>query len=107
SSSDQLSGHHSALTSFPTRRSSDLARRQEHQSLRLQLARAFGGCATAVAPGASTIMQRYQLVFHCRAQPSLERFALVVNGLRIRSEEHTSELQSREKLVCRLLLEKK
>src|SRR5436309_8310844 len=27
--------------------------------------------------------------------------------LRHRSEEHTSELQSREKLVCRLLLEKK
>src|SRR5690606_40979698 len=26
---------------------------------------------------------------------------------RIRSEEHTSELQSRENLVCRLLLEKK
>src|SRR5690606_39684469 len=28
-------------------------------------------------------------------------------GDKIRSEEHTSELQSREKLVCRLLLEKK
>src|SRR3984957_5516960 len=28
------------------------------------------------------------------------------NG-RLRSEEHTSELQSRENLVCRLLLEKK
>src|SRR5690606_40631650 len=27
--------------------------------------------------------------------------------VRSRSEEHTSELQSREKLVCRLLLEKK
>src|SRR5690606_41759632 len=27
--------------------------------------------------------------------------------LRTRSEEHTSELQSRENLVCRLLLEKK
>src|SRR5207302_6251115 len=27
--------------------------------------------------------------------------------LRARSEEHTSELQSRENLVCRLLLEKK
>src|SRR5690606_42159102 len=27
--------------------------------------------------------------------------------LRVRSEEHTSELQSSEKLVCRLLLEKK
>src|SRR5690606_40611639 len=28
-------------------------------------------------------------------------------GITIRSEEHTSELQSRENLVCRLLLEKK
>src|SRR5690606_39571499 len=30
-----------------------------------------------------------------------------VNILEIRSEEHTSELQSRENLVCRLLLEEK
>src|SRR2546422_6947898 len=29
------------------------------------------------------------------------------SGLRLRSEEHTSELQSRLHLVCRLLLEKK
>src|SRR5690606_41978853 len=29
------------------------------------------------------------------------------SSTRIRSEEHTSELQSRENLVCRLLLEKK
>src|SRR2546429_3222775 len=35
----------------------------------------------------------------------LER--LVVVGVRPRSEEHTSELQSRLHLVCRLLLEKK
>src|SRR5690606_41418633 len=28
-------------------------------------------------------------------------------GAHLRSEEHTSELQSRENLVCRLLLEKK
>src|SRR3712207_8362073 len=28
-------------------------------------------------------------------------------GVRLRSEEHTSELQSRQYLVCRLLLEKK
>src|SRR3712207_8813084 len=28
-------------------------------------------------------------------------------GRRVRSEEHTSELQSRQYLVCRLLLEKK
>src|SRR5690606_41821582 len=35
--------------------------------------------------------------------------AEIANGIdiRARSEEHTSELQSRENLVCRLLLEKK
>src|SRR6267378_8612599 len=33
---------------------------------------------------------------------SMERF-----GRDVRSEEHTSELQSRRELVCRLLLEKK
>src|SRR3712207_7469318 len=30
-----------------------------------------------------------------------------LHGLDLRSEEHTSELQSRQYLVCRLLLEKK
>src|SRR3712207_8923532 len=37
----------------------------------------------------------------CLVQPS--RF----EGFGLRSEEHTSELQSRQYLVCRLLLEKK
>src|SRR3712207_7546279 len=32
---------------------------------------------------------------------------LAQRAVRIRSEEHTSELQSRQYLVCRLLLEKK
>src|SRR2546430_11427829 len=32
---------------------------------------------------------------------------VVINQIRIRSEEHTSELQSQSNLVCRLLLEKK
>src|SRR2546430_16728413 len=31
----------------------------------------------------------------------------VLTGLALRSEEHTSELQSQSNLVCRLLLEKK
>src|SRR3712207_8363689 len=35
------------------------------------------------------------------------RLALSIGGLFLRSEEHTSELQSRQYLVCRLLLEKK
>src|SRR3712207_7593240 len=43
------------------------------------------------------------------AQPVLERAAVVVRPpvAHRRSEEHTSELQSRQYLVCRLLLEKK
>src|SRR3712207_8949818 len=40
-----------------------------------------------------------------RTSPRAETGPL--EGLRSRSEEHTSELQSRQYLVCRLLLEKK
>src|SRR5690606_39450443 len=39
-------------------------------------------------------------------QPDIRAGAPII-GLEPRSEEHTSELQSRENLVCRLLLEKK
>src|SRR2546428_14141602 len=38
---------------------------------------------------------------------SWEQPALVGSSIRRKSEEHTSELQSRSDLVCRLLLEKK
>src|SRR5690606_41586352 len=42
------------------------------------------------------------------APPSSAAAATTTSGrTRARSEEHTSELQSRENLVCRLLLEKK
>src|SRR2546430_10306633 len=37
----------------------------------------------------------------------VSRFQPGDDGLRARSEEHTSELQSQSNLVCRLLLEKK
>src|SRR5690349_22710693 len=39
--------------------------------------------------------------------PSKTGVAVFVPGVASRSEEHTSELQSRRDLVCRLLLEKK
>src|SRR5690606_41065980 len=40
--------------------------------------------------------------------PALKQIVLAVfRAVDARSEEHTSELQSRENLVCRLLLEKK
>src|SRR5262245_62363768 len=41
------------------------------------------------------------------AQPLREPLRLVLLGEDVRSEEHTSELQSLRHLVCRLLLEKK
>src|SRR3712207_7580309 len=49
------------------------------------------------------------MVFHALALMSARRFseALIYFRKTIRSEEHTSELQSRQYLVCRLLLEKK
>src|SRR5207302_9431907 len=42
-----------------------------------------------------------------RTGPGNQRSRVQGGAERTRSEEHTSELQSRENLVCRLLLEKK
>src|SRR5690606_39826307 len=47
-----------------------------------------------------------ELIFSVR-EPVGSRVARPTLSSMIRSEEHTSELQSRENLVCRLLLEKK
>src|SRR5690606_41710914 len=41
------------------------------------------------------------------SQEQLDRIPWLIKQSFFRSEEHTSELQSRENLVCRLLLEKK
>src|SRR3712207_8434498 len=40
-------------------------------------------------------------------RPEMDRNFAYLDGQDTRSEEHTSELQSRQYLVCRLLLEKK
>src|SRR3989442_9547895 len=53
--------------------------------------------------GTSTSSERPGLSGRAR---HVHGYALLL-GRRIRSEEHTSELQSRPHLVCRLLLEKK
>src|SRR3712207_8121206 len=42
-----------------------------------------------------------------RATSALQQDLVDPHGAGLRSEEHTSELQSRQYLVCRLLLEKK
>src|SRR5690606_42051410 len=81
------------LLSFPTRRSSDLD--------------ASGKETFPALQGA-----RQALLKIAKADAALAERAGESRGpdeatLRRRSEEHTSELQSRENLVCRLLLEKK
>src|SRR6266511_5704108 len=53
------------------------------------------GCPVLLRPGSG------------RAHVQAGGFAEFGQVVSIRSEEHTSELQSRENLVCRLLLEKK
>src|SRR5690606_4600413 len=51
----------------------------------------------------------YGISVHARHQTTKENISEILKGFQRdeRSEEHTSELQSRENLVCRLLLEKK
>src|SRR5690349_24976450 len=82
-------GHHRDLHSFPTRRSSDLP--SHTKSLQSP------SFCVAVATPWSTLSVPQDPAMQVRATHSLP----------VRSEEHTSELQSRRELVCRLLLEKK
>src|SRR3712207_6870142 len=62
---------------------------------------------------ARTATVRYRVVYPSRAaaeSPNNRSFlratGALLDGPAVRSEEHTSELQSRQYLVCRLLLEK-
>src|SRR5690606_40185109 len=51
--------------------------------------------------------QRPDIVLTDLMLPDVDGMTLLREAKRLRSEEHTSELQSRENLVCRLLLENK
>src|SRR6202521_6366756 len=57
-------------------------------------------------PPRSTLFP-YTTLFRSMIRPDSWRCPRRPQGLRLRSEEHTSELQSPQNLVCRLLLEKK
>src|SRR5207247_10479405 len=87
-----------ALPSFPTRRSSDL---RECEARRARRARARLA-AEGTPPGANPRMAALSARRRLHPPMDVERQAPPR-----RSEEHTSELQSRVDLVCRLLLEKK
>src|SRR5215216_7795969 len=58
-------------------------------------------------PPRSTLFPYTTLFRPRRAGPRARRRSWCRGGARARSEEHTSELQSPDHLVCRLLLEKK
>src|SRR5207247_7482366 len=81
--SSQLSRHHRHLHSFPTRRSSDLELNRPAKPLPDE-----------------RLLSRVWWSARKKDESQDETFDE-------RSEEHTSELQSRVDLVCRLLLEKK
>src|SRR5690606_42044413 len=94
---------HLRSTLFPTRRSSDLGRGHvSHRvdridavaHLEMKLRRIDRAGLADLGDGLAAPHPR--VLVH--QQPAV---------MGIRSEEHTSELQSRENLVCRLLLEKK
>src|SRR5690606_41684982 len=89
------------LHSFPTRRSSDLAGRRTGS-------RACGAFQ-AESGVLGKLARRAPATHENRPDPSEFWMMVVKKGAvaRPRSEEHTSELQSRENLVCRRLLEKK
>src|SRR5206468_10546459 len=87
------------LRSFPTRRSSDLPELLVREEMR-ELAAELGPVADDER-GARRLEEGRRLA-------EVRRVRAHQHGLPAkRSEEHTSELQSRSDLVCRLLLEKK
>src|SRR2546422_2033240 len=63
------------------------------------------GCVACVTPLASRYVSPACIPSAFGSQPS--KWSKLRNAEGMRSEEHTSELQSRLHLVCRLLLEKK
>src|SRR5690606_41354880 len=99
-----LHGDPRCLHSFPTRRSSDL---NPHIGYRNATEVAME--AHRSGRGVYEIVQERGLMAKDRLDAVLRPEALTVpvEWQVGRSEEHTSELQSRENLVCRLLLEKK
>src|SRR5690606_41697570 len=94
----QMFVDHRALHSFPTRRSSDLQEQLMYSE------------KEKIAYALIEKNNRLFLEFDSSDYPNFKRMNQIIalnNHSFTRSEEHTSELQSRENLVCRLLLEKK
>src|SRR5690606_41234221 len=89
------------LHSFPTRRSSDLAVSKSRflGAIPVRLIKPVVGRKPTIPVNAAG--PRTDVLVSVPTASTAKSAAMA------RSEEHTSELQSRENLVCRLLLEKK
>src|SRR5690606_41124886 len=98
---------HRDLHSFPTRRSSDLPQLWHIGMVRQEGQGPFPE-APAVGPSGLRIdgTEAGRTMTQKDIDDVIAAFAEAAAAAE-RSEEHTSELQSRENLVCRLLLEKK
>src|SRR5205823_14726408 len=98
---------HPHLPSFPTRRSSDLITCSARPPARTRFP---PWCASSSASSAARRGRRLSSSSDACPTPWSPASAAARTrsaSSRIRSEEHTSELQSLAYLVCRLLLEKK
>src|SRR5207244_11568460 len=93
--------HPRDVHSFPTRRSSDLV------GLAHDGRADFSHTLVVLEEGAEATLVRETASVGRGEAPGLHVGALEVVQGQGRSEEHTSELQSPDHLVCRLLLEKK
>src|SRR5690606_41957005 len=99
-------GDHRGLHSFPTRRSSDLKKKLAPcVALKAWRAR-YGLTQKALAEELGISPKAYNFKENGLVSFLENEINYLVERTG-RSEEHTSELQSRENLVCRLLLEKK
>src|SRR5690606_42121405 len=98
---------HQHLHSFPTRRSSDLKNEQQQATKALEQQNAQQKAQEHQQKAGEKLKELGQSMdkqMQTGSQESLEEDAKMLRQI-LRSEEHTSELQSRENLVCRLLLE--
>src|SRR5690606_41960051 len=100
-------GHPDALHPFPTRRSSDLS--GETVEVADAIRDASGRLRTLsaqIVPETGLSGAVHGFFYVALDTTEREAAAQALREGEERSEEHTSELQSRENLVCRLLLEK-
>src|SRR5205814_7490671 len=93
-------------TTFPTRRSSDLEIQGDDMMRRLPGRQQLRGERTGEAVHPGECCRRHHLAHQVAADDAGAAACLVNQGRVVRSEEHTSELQSLRQLVCRLRLGK-